>query len=45
MAVIGERPTVSSAATPDATIATRFHETFQELLSSSKREAMQELSP
>ena len=32
MAVIGERPTVSSAATPDATIATRFHETFQEPL-------------
>jgi hypothetical protein len=29
----------STPATPDATIATRFHETFQELLSSSKHAA------
>ena len=35
----------SAPATPDATIATRFHETFQEPLSSSKREAMRELFP
>jgi hypothetical protein len=30
---------------PDATIATRFHETFQEPLSSSKRATMRELFP
>jgi len=35
----------SAPVTPDATIATRFHETFQEPLSSSKREAMRELFP
>jgi hypothetical protein len=35
----------SAPATPDLTIATRFHETFQEPLSASKREAMQELFP
>jgi hypothetical protein len=35
----------SAPATPDATIATRFHETFQKPLSASKREAMQELIP
>ena len=32
-----------SPVTPDASIATRFHETFQEPLSSSKRAALQEL--
>jgi hypothetical protein len=35
----------STPVTPDATIATRFHETFQEPLSSSKRAAMRELFP
>lgn len=35
----------SALVTPDATIATRFHETFKEPLSSSKRVAMQELFP
>jgi hypothetical protein len=35
----------SAQATSDATIATRFHEMFQEPLSASKREAMQELFP
>jgi hypothetical protein len=35
----------SALVTPDATIATRFHETFKEPLSSSKRAAMQELFP
>jgi hypothetical protein len=35
----------SAPTTPDVTIATRFHETFREPLSSSKREAMQELFP
>jgi hypothetical protein len=35
----------SAPTTPDATIAARFHETFREPLSSSKREALQELYP
>jgi hypothetical protein len=35
----------SAPTTPNATIATRFHEMFREPLSSSKREAMQELFP
>jgi hypothetical protein len=35
----------SAPATPDATIAARFRETFREPLSSSKREALQELFP
>ena len=35
----------SSPMTPDASIATHFHETFQEPLSSSKRAAMRELFP
>ena len=34
-----------SLVTPDASITTRFHETFQEPLSSSKRGAMRELFP
>jgi hypothetical protein len=38
------QPSVSPM-TPDATIATWFHETFQEPLSSSKSKAMQELFP
>jgi hypothetical protein len=35
----------SAPATPDATIAARFREMFREPLSSSKREALQELFP
>jgi hypothetical protein len=35
----------SAPATPNATIAARFHKTFREPLSSSKREAVQELFP
>jgi hypothetical protein len=35
----------SAPATPDATIAARFRETFRVPLSSSKREALQELYP
>jgi len=35
----------SAPVSPDATTATRFHETFQEPLPSSKRAAMQELFP
>lgn len=34
-----------ASCTPDATIAARFHDTFTEPLSSSKREAMRELFP
>jgi hypothetical protein len=36
---------LSETATPEATIAVRFHETFRKPLSSSKREAVQELFP
>ena len=35
----------SAPPTPDSTIATRFHETFQEPLSLYKRAAMRELFP
>jgi hypothetical protein len=35
----------TSPTTPDASIAARFHETFKEPLSSSKKAAMRELFP
>jgi hypothetical protein len=35
----------ASPVTPDASITTRFHDTFQELLSSSKRATMRDLFP
>jgi len=38
-----QRAQISAGYTPDATIASRFHETFTEPLSSSKRAAMREL--
>lgn len=39
------RPDEMRSGTPDATIAAKFHDTFSEPLSSSKRAAMHELFP
>jgi hypothetical protein len=38
-------PDDAVSCTPDAAIATKFHETFSEPLSSSKKAAMRELFP